>query len=96
MSGVRLLASASRDRLIHVFNLEKDYSLEQTLNDHSAAVTAVTFTGRSGDRQSARSQYLSDRKHASPASSVSGESPEVQMVSCGADRSIYFQTCEQV
>lgn len=45
VSGVKLLASASRDRLIHVFNLEKNYSLEQTLNDHSASVTAVRFTG---------------------------------------------------
>ncbi|KAM4589498.1 WD repeat-containing protein 62 isoform 2-T3 [Fundulus diaphanus] len=67
-TGVKLLASASRDRLIHVFNLEKNYSLEQTLNDHSASITAVRFTG---------------------------ESPEVRMVSCGADKSIYFQAAEQ-
>ncbi|KAK1900162.1 Mitogen-activated protein kinase-binding protein 1, partial [Dissostichus eleginoides] len=67
-TGVKLLASASRDRLIHVFNLEKNYSLEQTLSDHSASITAVKFTG---------------------------ESPEVRMVSCGADKSIYFQTAEQ-
>ncbi len=46
VSGVKLLASASRDRLIHIFNLEKNYSLEQTLNDHSASVTAVKFTGK--------------------------------------------------
>lgn len=45
VSGVKLLASASRDRLIHVFNLETNYSLEQTLNDHSASITAVKFTG---------------------------------------------------
>ncbi|KAF1393458.1 hypothetical protein PFLUV_G00015940 [Perca fluviatilis] len=68
-TGVNLLASASRDRLIHVFNLEKNYSLEQTLSDHSASITAVKFTG---------------------------ESPEVRLVSCGADKSIYFQTAEQV
>ncbi|XP_047247681.1 WD repeat-containing protein 62 isoform X3 [Girardinichthys multiradiatus] len=67
-TGMKLLASASRDRLIHVFSLEKNYSLEQTLNDHSASITAVKFTG---------------------------ESPEVRMVSCGADKSIYFQTAEQ-
>uniref|UniRef100_A0A8C9Z1F7 WD repeat domain 62 n=1 Tax=Sander lucioperca TaxID=283035 RepID=A0A8C9Z1F7_SANLU len=67
-TGVKLLASASRDRLIHVFNLEKNYSLEQTLSDHSASITAVKFTG---------------------------QSPEVQLVSCGADKSIYFQTAEQ-
>ncbi|XP_029373755.1 WD repeat-containing protein 62 isoform X2 [Echeneis naucrates] len=68
-TGVNLLASASRDRLIHIFNVEKNYSLEQTLNDHSASITAVKFTG---------------------------ESPEVRMVSCGADKSIYFQTAEQM
>ncbi|KAI3353860.1 hypothetical protein L3Q82_004861 [Scortum barcoo] len=67
-TGVKLLASASRDRLIHIFNLEKNYSLEQTLNDHSASITAVKFTG---------------------------QKPEVRMVSCGADKSIYFQTAEQ-
>ncbi|KAM4567103.1 WD repeat-containing protein 62 isoform 2-T2 [Odontesthes bonariensis] len=67
-TGVKLLASASRDRLIHIFNLENNYSLEQTLNDHSASITAVKFTG---------------------------ESPEVRMVSCGADKSIYFQAAEQ-
>ncbi|KAM7412391.1 hypothetical protein PAMA_019993 [Pampus argenteus] len=67
-TGVKLLASSSRDRLIHIFNLEKNYSLEQTLNDHSASITAVKFTG---------------------------ESPDVRMVSCGADKSIYFQTAEQ-
>ncbi|XP_056229532.1 WD repeat-containing protein 62 isoform X2 [Seriola aureovittata] len=67
-TGVKLLASASRDRLIHIFNLEKNYSLEQTLNDHSASITAVKFAG---------------------------ESPEVRMVSCGADKSIYFQTAEK-
>ncbi|CAJ1066351.1 WD repeat-containing protein 62 isoform X3 [Xyrichtys novacula] len=67
-TGVQLLASAGRDRLIHVFNLQKNYSLEQTLSDHSASITAVKFTGKS---------------------------PEVRMVSCGADKSIYFQTAEQ-
>lgn len=46
VSGVKLLASASRDRLIHIFNLEKNYSLEQTMNDHSASITAVKFTGK--------------------------------------------------
>ena len=46
VSGVKLLASASRDRLIHIFNLQKSYSLEQTLNDHSASITAVKFTGK--------------------------------------------------
>uniref|UniRef100_A0A667WXL1 WD repeat domain 62 n=1 Tax=Myripristis murdjan TaxID=586833 RepID=A0A667WXL1_9TELE len=67
-TGLKLLASASRDRLIHVFDLQRSYSLQQTLNDHSASITAVKFTG---------------------------ESPAVHMVSCGADKSIYFRSAEQ-
>ncbi|XP_061916798.1 WD repeat-containing protein 62 isoform X1 [Entelurus aequoreus] len=68
-TGVKLLATASRDRLIHVFNVEKNYSLVQTLNDHSASIIALKFAG---------------------------ENPEVRMVSCGADKSIYFQTAQRV
>lgn len=104
VSGMKLLASASRDRLIHIFNPEKNYSLEQTLNDHSASITAVKFTGK-------------HRDHLSPLLGLSittlgggsitlsgltciicapGQSPGVRMVSCGADKSIYFQTAEQV
>ncbi|XP_010897209.5 WD repeat-containing protein 62 isoform X1 [Esox lucius] len=67
-TGLCLLASASRDRLIHIFNMKRSYSLEQTVYDHSASITAIKFTG---------------------------VSPEVQMVSCGADKSIYFRTAEQ-
>uniref|UniRef100_A0A3B3SMN7 WD repeat domain 62 n=1 Tax=Paramormyrops kingsleyae TaxID=1676925 RepID=A0A3B3SMN7_9TELE len=67
-TGLRLLASASRDRLIHVFNMEKGYSLEQTVYDHSASITAIKFTGEASD---------------------------VHMVSCGADKSIYFRTAEK-
>ncbi|XP_044291370.1 WD repeat-containing protein 62 [Varanus komodoensis] len=44
-TGMTLLASASRDRLIHVLNVEQNYKLEQTLDDHSSAITAVKFTG---------------------------------------------------
>ncbi|ERE43136.1 mitogen-activated protein kinase-binding protein 1 isoform 3, partial [Cricetulus griseus] len=42
-TGVTLLASASRDRLIHVLNVEKNYNLEQTLDDHSSSITAIKF-----------------------------------------------------
>ncbi|XP_030633812.1 WD repeat-containing protein 62 [Chanos chanos] len=67
-TGLHLLASASRDRLIHIFNMEKSYSLEQTVYDHSASITAIKFTG---------------------------VGPDVRMVSCGADKSIYFRTAER-
>ena len=36
-----LLASASRDRLIHVFNSSRDYSFLNTLDDHSSSITAI-------------------------------------------------------
>ncbi|XP_041092293.1 WD repeat-containing protein 62-like isoform X2 [Polyodon spathula] len=67
-TGMNLLATASRDRLIHVLNVDKQYSLEQTLDDHSASITAVKFAG--------------DGSH-------------VRMISCGADKSIYFRTAEK-
>uniref|UniRef100_A0A8D0H706 WD repeat domain 62 n=1 Tax=Sphenodon punctatus TaxID=8508 RepID=A0A8D0H706_SPHPU len=67
-TGVALLASASRDRLIHVLNVDKNYKLEQTLDDHSSAITAIKFTGNG----------------------------EVQMISCGADKSIYFRCAQKV
>jgi len=44
LSGVQLLATASRDRLLHVFDINHNYGLIQTLDDHSSAITAVRFT----------------------------------------------------
>ncbi|XP_070620485.1 WD repeat-containing protein 62 [Erythrolamprus reginae] len=67
-TGLALLASASRDRLIHVLNVGSNYKLEQTLDDHSSAITAVKFTGNKG----------------------------IQMISCGADKSIYFRSAQKV
>ncbi|XP_018415556.1 PREDICTED: mitogen-activated protein kinase-binding protein 1 [Nanorana parkeri] len=67
-TGLNLLASASRDRLIHVLDASKDYSLQQTLDDHSSSITAVKFAASDG---------------------------KVRMISCGADKSIYFRTAEQ-
>ena len=45
LSGLRLLATASRDRLIHVLDAARDYSLLQTLDEHSSSITAVRFAG---------------------------------------------------
>ncbi|XP_052471939.1 WD repeat-containing protein 62 isoform X2 [Carassius gibelio] len=67
-SGLHLLASASRDRLIHIFDMEKKCNLVQTVYDHSASITAIKFTGLSS---------------------------ELCMVSCGADKSIYFRSAEK-
>jgi WD40 repeat protein len=43
-TGVTFLASSSRDRFVHIFDASKDYQLVATLDDHSAAITAVRFT----------------------------------------------------
>ncbi|XP_029966677.1 mitogen-activated protein kinase-binding protein 1-like [Salarias fasciatus] len=67
-TGLKLLATASRDRLIHVLDAEDDYSLVQTLDEHSSSITAVRFAAN-------------DNK--------------VRMVSCGADKSIYFRTAHK-
>ncbi|XP_074423339.1 WD repeat-containing protein 62 [Larus michahellis] len=67
-TGAALLASASRDRLIHVLNVDKNYKLEQTLDDHSSAITSVKFAG-DGD---------------------------IQLISCGADKSIYFRNAQKL
>ncbi|XP_056666293.1 mitogen-activated protein kinase-binding protein 1 isoform X8 [Monodelphis domestica] len=42
-TGLKLLASASRDRLIHVLDAEREYSLQQTLDEHSSSITSVKF-----------------------------------------------------
>lgn len=43
-TGLQLLATASRDRLIHVLDAGRDYSLVQTLDEHSSSITSVRFT----------------------------------------------------
>ncbi|KAM6225828.1 WD repeat-containing protein 62 [Porphyrio hochstetteri] len=67
-TGATLLATASRDRLIHVLNVEKNYRLEQTLDDHCSAITSVKFAGNE----------------------------DIQLISCGADKSIYFRNAQKL
>jgi len=43
--GHYLMATASRDRLIHVFKAGPEYSFLQTLDDHSASIPAIKFNG---------------------------------------------------
>lgn len=64
-TDLNLMASASRDRLLHVFDVAKGYEFVQTLSDHSSSITAVRF--------------LANQRN-------------VQMVSCGADKSIIFRS----
>nr|XP_033807792.1 mitogen-activated protein kinase-binding protein 1 isoform X2 [Geotrypetes seraphini] len=67
-TGLNLLATASRDRLIHVLDAGKDYSLQQTLDEHSSSITSVKFAANDG---------------------------KVRMISCGADKSVYFRTAQK-
>ncbi|XP_067223200.1 mitogen-activated protein kinase-binding protein 1 isoform X3 [Chanodichthys erythropterus] len=67
-TGLKLLATASRDRLIHVLDADQDYGLLQTLDEHSSSITAVRFAANEG---------------------------KVRMISCGADKSIYFRTAQK-
>ncbi|XP_034169305.2 mitogen-activated protein kinase-binding protein 1 isoform X1 [Pangasianodon hypophthalmus] len=67
-TGMKLLATAGRDRLIHVLDVEEDYSLLQTLDEHSSSITAVRFAANEG---------------------------KVRMISCGADKSVYFRTAHR-
>lgn len=64
-SSYSLLASASRDRLIHVFDTKNGYDFVQTLDDHSSSITAVRFLNHSNN---------------------------IQMISCGADKSLIFRS----
>ncbi|XP_025993874.1 uncharacterized protein LOC105206048 isoform X2 [Solenopsis invicta] len=67
LDAPRLLASASRDRLIHVFSVDQGYNFLQTLDDHSSSITAVRFFNQLNQIN------------------------QIQMVSCGADKSIIFR-----
>ncbi|KAF4084126.1 hypothetical protein AMELA_G00125290 [Ameiurus melas] len=67
-TGLRLLATASRDRLIHVLDAEYEYGLVQTLDEHSSSITAVRFAENDG---------------------------KIRMISCGADKSVYFRTAHK-
>lgn len=40
-SGVKYLVSASRDRLIHIYDAARGYSHLQTLSDHSSSICSV-------------------------------------------------------
>ncbi|KAG0309187.1 hypothetical protein BGZ98_004712 [Dissophora globulifera] len=39
-----LVATAGRDRLLHIFDANKDFALVQTLDDHSSSITGIKFT----------------------------------------------------
>ncbi|XP_012560855.2 WD repeat-containing protein 62 isoform X1 [Hydra vulgaris] len=42
-SDFELLATSSRDRLVHIFDVRNKFNLLQTIDDHSSSITAVRF-----------------------------------------------------
>lgn len=66
LDGPYFLGSASRDRFIHIFDVNRRYSFVQTLDDHNSAITSIKFVPNAED------------KH-------------LQLISCGADKSIIFR-----
>ncbi len=56
-AGHLLLASAGRDRLIHLFDVSAhDYRLVHSMDEHTAAITAVTFAA---DQQTSATRCIS-------------------------------------
>ncbi|CAJ0633274.1 16507_t:CDS:2 [Entrophospora sp. SA101] len=43
-----LIATASRDRILHIFDINSNFQLIQTLDDHSSSITAIKFTNDGG------------------------------------------------
>ncbi|KAG9510263.1 Mitogen-activated protein kinase-binding protein 1 [Fragariocoptes setiger] len=41
--GYSYLASSSRDKLIHIFDVARNYAFVQTIDDHTSSITAVKF-----------------------------------------------------
>ena len=41
-----LLATGSRDRLIHIFDVSDNYNHVHTIDHHSASITAVNFSSK--------------------------------------------------
>lgn len=87
------MATAGRDRLIHVLDAGQGYSLVQTLDEHSSSITSVRFT----------SQFLScdlgltcHHVWVTSTSCLPANEGKLRMISCGADKSVYFRTAEQV
>ena len=43
LGTLNLMATGSRDRLIHIFDVKNDFRLIQTLEDHTSSITALQF-----------------------------------------------------
>ncbi|RMX55508.1 hypothetical protein pdam_00024122, partial [Pocillopora damicornis] len=75
-SGHKLLASAGRDRLIHIFDIVNNFVLVQTLDDHSASITSVKFNVSESDEL----QLLSCAADKSIIFRTAQQNPEFQFV----------------
>jgi WD40 repeat protein len=83
-----LLASASRDQLVHIFDSRTAFQLDQTTSDHSGAVTGLRFVPHP---PSAAAAAAADGPHASCGRSArrgDHQSQRPQLLTCGADQKL--------
>ena len=103
--GVHLLASCSRDRLIHLFDVTRNYAHVQTIDEHSGAVTALKFimvpsaadSERDSENPNARSlsPVGSDRASSNDDNDCSRSSVRgLRLVSSSTDHSLLFRSLQ--
>ena len=95
---LHLLASCSRDRLIHIFDVAHNYAVVQTLDEHSAAVTCIKFVSL----RTVTQLTLSDDQHCSDvqqmalaaAAAAGADKSAIRLISCSADHSLLFRSLQ--
>ena len=99
---LHLLASCSRDRLIHIYDVAKEYTVIQTLDEHSASVNAIRFVSLRPLRDSGDVRDVPLVEEDDAAASVEsgggaqcGQTDDiarVQLISCSADHSLLIRS----
>lgn len=104
--NVHLLASCSRDRLIHLFDVARNYAHVQTIDEHSGAVTALKFVAvadweRDRDTENpypnarSLSPVDSDRVSSNGEDAIARSSLRgLRLVSSSADHSLLFRSLQ--
>eukprot|EP01047_Picozoa_sp_COSAG01_P009776 COSAG01_NODE_405_length_17466_cov_554.403697_8_plen_99_part_00 len=70
-----LLASASRDQLVHIFDSRTAFQLDQTTSDHSGAVTGLRFVPHPPSAAAADGPHACGRSAGEPGVSMLGIGP---------------------
>ena len=82
------LATGSRDRLIHIFDVSSNYTHLCTIDDHSASITAVNFT-------SMCPLHLLLYLCVYHFINLLVSRDTLQLFSCGADKSLMFHSLDK-